>query len=297
MDSFCISNDQKVSFIINKAFLLAIPPYFVYNDFGDTMDYAKRLTQVFQTEDIKIEHVKDKGISINKYIADSGYCSRRKADELIQSGVVTLNGMTAQLGMRVEKNDIVKIDGAVVKPIEDKVYIVLNKPEGIVCTTERHIENNIVDYMHLDEVIFPIGRLDKDSRGLILLTNDGDIVNKILRVEYGHEKEYLVEVDKPLTKSFIDYMEQGVVIFNLKTKKFQQTEPCKLIQEDDTHFRIILKQGMNRQIRRMTTALGYEVVSLERIRIMHITKTGLPVGYYRYLTNDELIKLNQSIQK
>lgn len=282
---------------INKAFFFAIPINFVYNESGDNMDYAKRLTQVFQTEDVKIEHVKDKGISINKYIADSGFCSRRKADELIQSGVVTLNGEVAKLGMRVEKKDVVKIDGALVQPIEDKVYIVLNKPEGIVCTTERHIENNIVDYMHLDEVIFPIGRLDKDSKGLILLTNDGDIVNKILRVEYGHEKEYRVEVDKSLTKSFIDYMEQGVVIFNLKTKKYQQTEPCKLIQEDDTHFRIILKQGMNRQIRRMTTALGYEVVSLERIRIMHITKDGLPLGYYRYLTNDELKQLNQSIQK
>ena len=265
--------------------------------FGDTMEHAKRLTQVFQSEDIKIEHIKDKGISINKYIADSGYCSRRKADELIQSGIVTLNGSLATLGMRVEKNDVVKVNDTLIKPIEDKVYIVLNKPEGIVCTTERHIENNIVDYMNLDEVIFPIGRLDKDSKGLILLTNDGDIVNKILRAEYGHEKEYSVEVDKPLTKAFIDYMEQGVVIFNLKTKKYQQTEPCKLIQEDDTHFRIILKQGMNRQIRRMTTALGYEVVTLERIRIMHITKKDLPLGYYRYLTNDELKELNRAIQK
>lgn len=260
------------------------------------MEHAKRLTQVFQTEDIKIEHIKHKGISINKYIADSGYCSRRKADEIIQSGQVTLNGIQATLGMRVEPHDVVKIQGEIIKPIEDKVYIVLNKPEGIVCTTERHIENNIVDYMNLDEVIFPIGRLDKDSKGLILLTNDGDIVNKILRVEYGHEKEYLVEVDKPLTTAFIDYMQNGVVIFNLKTKKYQQTAPCQLIQTDDTHFRIILKQGMNRQIRRMTTALGYEVVSLERVRIMHITKAGLPLGHYRYLTNDELKQLNQSIQ-
>lgn len=261
------------------------------------MEHAKRLTQVFQSEDVKIEHIKEKGISINKYIADSGYCSRRKADELIASGIVSLNGVVATLGMRVEKNDIVKVNDTLIKPIEDKVYIVLNKPEGIVCTTERHIENNIVDYMNLDEVIFPIGRLDKDSKGLILLTNDGDIVNKILRAEYGHEKEYSVEVDKPLTKAFIDYMEQGVVIFNLKTKKYQQTEPCKIIQEDETHFRIILKQGMNRQIRRMTTALGYEVVTLERIRIMHVTKTGLPLGYYRYLTNDELKELNRAIQK
>lgn len=260
------------------------------------MEHAKRLTQVFQSEDVKIEHIKEKGISINKYIADSGYCSRRKADELIASGIVSLNGVVATLGMRVEKNDIVKVNDTLIKPIEDKVYIVLNKPEGIVCTTERHIENNIVDYMNLDEVIFPIGRLDKDSKGLILLTNDGDIVNKILRAEYGHEKEYSVEVDKPLTKAFIDYMEQGVVIFNLKTKKYQQTEPCKIIQEDETHFRIILKQGMNRQIRRMTTALGYEVVTLERIRIMHVTKTGLPLGYYRYLTNDELKELNRAIQ-
>lgn len=261
------------------------------------MEHAKRLTQVFQMEDVKIKHLKEKGISINKYIADSGFCSRRKADELIATGVVTLNDVVAKLGMRVEKEDIVKINGEKIVPILDKVYIVLNKPEGIVCTTERYIENNIVDYMNLDEVIFPIGRLDKDSKGLILLTNDGDIVNKILRVEFGHEKEYLVEVDKPLTKSFIDYMENGVVIHNLKTKKYQQTEPCKLIIEDDTHFRIILKQGMNRQIRRMTTALGYEVVTLERIRIMHITKENLPVGYYRYLTNEELKQLNDSINK
>ncbi len=259
------------------------------------MEHAKRLTQVFQMEDIKIEHIKEKGISINKYIADSGFCSRRKADELINSGIVTLNDQPAKLGMRVEKNDVVKIDGEPIKPILDKVYIALNKPEGIVCTTELYIENNIVEYMNLDEVIYPIGRLDKDSRGLILLTNDGDIVNKILRVEFGHEKEYRVQVNKPLTQSFIDYMQNGVVIFNLKTKKFQQTEPCHLIQEDETHFRIVLTQGMNRQIRRMTEALGYEVVSLERIRIMHITNTDLPVGYFRYLTNDELKKLNESI--
>ncbi|MFF2157396.1 23S rRNA pseudouridine(2604) synthase RluF [Paenibacillus chitinolyticus] len=222
---------------------------------------------------------------INKFISETGICSRRKADELVQAGRVTINGVTAELGSTAEPGDDVRIDGKPLGTKKKSVYIVLNKPVGITCTTERHIQGNIVDFVRHPERIFPIGRLDKDSEGLILMTNDGDIVNKILRAENNHEKEYIVTVNQPITNSFVQGMSTGVRILGTKTK------PCKVTRINDHTFRIILTQGLNRQIRRMCQAFGYQVHRLQRVRIMNIKLDGLPKGKWRDLSESEFTRL------
>ncbi|WP_352420091.1 23S rRNA pseudouridine(2604) synthase RluF [Proteiniborus sp.] len=222
---------------------------------------------------------------INKYISETGICSRREADKIIEEGRVTINGVTAHLGSLVESSDKVYIDG---KPIGKKrkpIYIALNKPVGITCTTERHVKGNIVDFVNHPERIFPIGRLDKDSQGLILLTNDGDIVNRILRAENNHEKEYIVTVNKPITPYFVNGMSKGVKILGTVTK------PCKIKLIDDRTFCIILTQGLNRQIRRMCQAFDYQVIKLKRIRIMNIKLGNLKIGQWRNLSRKELDEL------
>ncbi|WP_249595356.1 23S rRNA pseudouridine(2604) synthase RluF [Peribacillus frigoritolerans] len=222
---------------------------------------------------------------INKFISESGITSRRGADKWIAEGRVTINGTLAELGSQAEPGDDVRVDGKPIKVEQQNVYIALNKPIGITSTTEKHIKGNIVDFVNHPLRIFHIGRLDKDSSGLILLTNDGDIVNEILRAENKHEKEYIVTVDKPLTASFIKDMSSGVEILDTKTL------PCKVEQLTKYTFNITLMQGLNRQIRRMCSALGYEVRDLHRIRIMNIHLDGLAIGQWRDLTEDELTEL------
>jgi len=221
-------------------------------------------------------------INLNKWISDTGYCSRRAADELIRTGRVTIDGVTATLGNRIAGHEDVRVDGDRLKTKEKPVFIALNKPVGITCTTDTAIKGNIVDFVNHRSRIFPIGRLDKPSQGLIFLTNDGNIVNKILRAGNNHEKEYVVSVDKPITPEFIDRMRNGVPILDTVTKK------CKVTAEGKNVFRIVLTQGLNRQIRRMCEYLGYEVKTLNRTRIMNITLQGLPIGRWRDLTETEL---------
>ncbi|MFF2484247.1 23S rRNA pseudouridine(2604) synthase RluF [Paenibacillus sp. NPDC058071] len=218
---------------------------------------------------------------INKFISETGYCSRREADKLVDSGRVTINGEKAQLGSQAEQGDDVRIDGKRIGVQRQHVYIALNKPVGITSTTELHVKGNIVDYVGHAERIFPIGRLDKDSEGLILLTNDGDVVNPILRSEGKHEKEYIVTVDRPATDLFLKGMSEGVRILG------SMTLPCKVTRMGDRMFRIILTEGKNRQIRRMCQAFGYEVRKLKRIRIMNIHLGDLQTGKWRDLTAEE----------
>ncbi|WP_028609521.1 23S rRNA pseudouridine(2604) synthase RluF [Paenibacillus harenae] len=218
---------------------------------------------------------------INKFISETGFCSRREADKLVDSGRVTINGAVAQLGSQAELEDDVRVDGKRIGEQRHHVYIALNKPVGITSTTELHVKGNIVDFVGHSERIFPIGRLDKDSEGLILLTNDGDIVNPILRSEGKHEKEYLVTVDRPVTAEFLKGMASGVHILG------SMTLPCVITRVTDRVFRIILTEGRNRQIRRMCEAFGYHVRKLQRQRIMNIHLGGLPVGKWRDLTEEE----------
>jgi 23S rRNA pseudouridine2604 synthase len=224
---------------------------------------------------------------INKYLSEAGYCSRRAADKLIEEGRVTINGEVPLMGTKIVEGDVVKVDGkSVVKKDEKAVYLVLNKPRGIVCTTDTRVEkDNIIDFLNYPKRIFPIGRLDKASEGLILLTNDGDIVNKILRARNNHEKEYIVQVNKPIDKDFIKKMSQGVPILDTVTR------PCKVEQLTRVRFKIILTQGLNRQIRRMCEYLGYHVQQLKRVRIMNI-HLDLPNGKYREMTKEEFRELN-----
>ena len=229
------------------------------------------------------------GIRLNKYIASSGLCSRREADTLIESGKVTINGEVAAQGSKVMDGDIVLVNGMKVTPDDDMVYIAFNKPLGVTCTTDKRDPSNIIDYIGFDERIFPVGRLDKNSSGLILLTNDGSIVNKLLRAENGHEKEYLVTVNRPYDKNFIRSMESGVPVLG------QLTLPCKLKPTGDKTFKIILHQGLNRQIRRMCEYLGYKVTRLKRIRFMNITLGDLETGKWRYLTAGEKKELLKDI--
>ncbi len=224
---------------------------------------------------------------INKYIAESGACSRREADKLIEEKRVTINGRVCELGTVVEPGDLVYIDGRPVGSKRKKVYIALNKPVGIECTTDRRVADNIVDFVDHPQRVFPIGRLDKDSEGLILMTNDGDIVNKILRAENNHEKEYIVTVNKPVKDDFLQGMTEGVEILGRKTK------PCKIYSVDKTTFRIILTQGLNRQIRRMCEAFGYKVLKLKRIRIMNIRLGLLKTGHWRNITKNEMDELKK----
>lgn len=218
---------------------------------------------------------------INKFISETGICSRREADKLVAEGRVTINGVKAELGSQAELGDDVRIDGRPLGEQKKHVYIALHKPVGITSTTERHVKGNIVDFVGHRERIFPIGRLDKDSEGLILMTNDGDVVNPILRSEGKHEKEYIVTVDKPITAKFLQEMSQGVFILG------SMTLPCKVKRMGTSTFNIILTEGRNRQIRRMCEALGYKVLRLKRIRIMNIHLADLPKGKWRDLTEDE----------
>ena len=223
----------------------------------------------------------DRHISLNKYISDSGLCSRREADRLIDAGRVMLNGEVAKKGNRVMAGDVVLLDGSPVLPHKKTVYILYNKPEGIVCTTDIREPDNIISHLAYEDRIFPVGRLDKMSGGLILLTNDGDIVNRILRAENHHEKEYIVTVNKTIDDRFVKTMMTGVPILNTVTR------PCKVRMLDNNTFSIILTQGLNRQIRRMCEYLGYRVISLRRVRIMHLQAGDLAMDTWRYLTADE----------
>lgn len=228
---------------------------------------------------------------INKYLSETGYCSRREADRLLEQGRITVNGKVPEMGTKVSDQDDILVDGrSIHKTQEDHVYIALNKPVGIVCTTDTKRErDNIVDFVKHPKRIFPIGRLDKPSEGLILLTSDGDIVNKILRARNNHEKEYIVRVDKPITPQFLHKMRNGIPILGTVTNK------CEVEQIDTLSFRIILTQGLNRQIRRMCEYLGYEVKKLKRIRIMNI-KLDLPVGKWRDLTVAEMTELTSLLE-
>jgi 23S rRNA pseudouridine2604 synthase len=224
-------------------------------------------------------------VRLNKYLSESGACSRREADTLIAEGRVTINGVPATLGTQVDDGDDVRLDGDRVGAARKKtkpVYIALNKPAGITCTTERHVAGNIVDFVNHPERVFPIGRLDKDSEGLILLTNDGDIVNEVLRAEHNHEKEYIVGVDRPYGPDFIEQISAGVRLSDATTK------PCKVERLGPKMFKIVLTQGLNRQIRRMCEALGFTVEALRRVRIMHIKLGELPLGRWRQLSRQEI---------
>lgn len=232
----------------------------------------------------------EKSTRINKYLSEIGYCSRRAADNLILQNRVTINGVVPEMGTKIVTGDLVKVDGKLVSvPDEKPVYIAFNKPVGIVCTTDTKVEkNNIIDYIKYPKRIFPIGRLDKPSEGLILLTSDGDIVNKILRARNNHEKEYIVAVNKPITGEFLKKMRNGVPVLDTITRK------CQVDQLDRNRFKIVLTQGLNRQIRRMCDYLDYKVVKLKRVRIMNID-LDLPVGKWRYLSEMEMQEINKLI--
>ena len=229
---------------------------------------------------------------INKYLSELGYCSRRKADRLIEEGKVKINGKISEIGTKVDDRDLVEVEGRIIEKStkQKKIYLAFNKPVGIVCTTNREVEpDNIIDFIKYPTRIFPIGRLDKLSEGLIFLTNDGDIVNKILRARNNHEKEYIVSVNRPINREFIQTMSNGVEILETITKN------CFAKQMGPKKFKIILTEGLNRQIRRMCESLGYRVQSLKRVRIMNI-KLDIPVGKYREFTKKELIKLNELLE-
>ena len=229
-------------------------------------------------------------VRINKYLSEIGYCSRRAADKLIQDGRITVNGKLVEMGLKVTPADEITVDGSVVDQTGDKpVYIAFNKPVGIVCTTDTRVEkDNIIDFINFPTRIFPIGRLDKPSEGLIFLTNDGDIVNKILRARNQHEKEYVVTVNRPITEEFIQKMAAGVPILDTVTR------PCKVKQTHKKEFRIILTQGLNRQIRRMCEYLDYRVVTLKRVRIMNVS-LDIGKGKWRHLTKKEITEINRLV--
>ena len=227
----------------------------------------------------------EKAVRLNKYISETGVCSRREADKWIEAGRVTLNGVPAMLGHKVAQGDEVRIDGNPIGAKKKAVYIALNKPVGITCTTEAHVEDNIVRFVGHSERIFPVGRLDKDSEGLILLTNDGDIVNEILRSENEHEKEYVVSVNRPITDLSLTMLASGVKIMGVTTK------PCRVERVDAETFRLVLTQGLNRQIRRMCSALGYRVRRLQRVRIINVHVGALRAGEWRYLSDAEVAGL------
>lgn len=234
----------------------------------------------------------NQGTRINKFLSEAGYCSRRKADDLISQGRVTINGVVPEMGTRIQPGDEVHVNGRLVTlPDDEPVYIAFNKPIGIVCTTDNVVErDNIIDFIGYPKRIFPIGRLDKPSEGLIFLTNDGDIVNKILRARNNHEKEYIVTVNKPITRAFIEEMSNGVPILDTITRK------CEVEPLDRDVFRIVLTQGLNRQIRRMCEHLGFKVTKLKRIRIMNVS-LDVPVGKWRHLTEEELAEINRLVSK
>jgi 23S rRNA pseudouridine2604 synthase len=228
-------------------------------------------------------------IRINKFFTEHGICSRREADRWVESGAVTINGCVAKLGDRVSPRDVIARDGQVIPWGKAPLYIKYHKPVGVTTTSESHVPRNIIAEIGHPERIFPIGRLDKDSSGLILLTNDGNIVNEILRTEFGHEREYVVQVDRPFDQLFLDRMSRGVVVLETRTK------PCQIMRLGRDRFRIVLTEGRNRQIRRMCQALGYQVTSLHRVRIMHITVKGLGVGAWKELTSHEREQLLKAV--
>lgn len=234
----------------------------------------------------------EKRVRINKYLTEAGFCSRRAADKLIDSGRVTINGIVPELGTKITSDDVVAVDGKIIRMKRMKnIYLAFNKPIGIVCTTDTKIEKqNIIDFINYPERIFPIGRLDKPSEGLIFLTNDGDIVNKILRARNNHEKEYLVTVSQEITSDFIENMSKGVPILDTVTK------PCVVEKIDKYKFKIILTQGLNRQIRRMCEYLAYDVVRLKRIRIMNVELGDLALGQWRNLTKEELTEIDRLVE-
>lgn len=240
-------------------------------------------------------HEEQDSLRINKFLTSAGFCSRREADRLVADKRVFVDGVLAVMGTQVFANQQVAVDGVVVELSKQHKYIALNKPIGITCTVERDVEGNIADFMGFDSRIFPIGRLDKPSQGLILLTSDGDIVNKILRAENNHEKEYIVRVNKPITPNFLKNMSNGVEITNTNTNKRVRTNKCKTRQIDKFTFSIVLTQGLNRQIRKMCSELGYNVNSLTRVRIMNILLGDLKVGEWRYLTQEELSILQSNL--
>jgi len=228
-------------------------------------------------------------VRINKFLSEIGFCSRREADKLIEQGRVTINGAVPEMGTKVSANDDIRVNGKQIgEKKQARIYLAFHKPVGIECTTNTSVKNNIVDYINYPERIFPIGRLDKASEGLIFMTNDGDIVNKILRARNNHEKEYIVTVNKPITEKFIEKMSNGGPILEIVTRK------CKVTKISQFVFKIILTQGLNRQIRRMCEYLGYDVVALKRTRIINIS-LDIPVGKYRDLTTKEVEVLNQLI--
>lgn len=229
------------------------------------------------------------GIRINKFLSEVGFCSRREADKLLEQGRITINGKIPELGTKVLPTDKVRVNGTLVTEKEEpKIYLAVNKPAGIECTTNQSVRGNIVDFINYPERIFPVGRLDKDSEGLIIMTNDGDIVNKILRARNNHEKEYIVTVNKTITDRFIQRMSAGVPILDTVTKE------CRVEKISSTTFRIFLTQGLNRQIRRMCEYFDYTVVALKRIRIINIS-LDVPVGKYREITKAEMDELNRLI--
>ncbi|WP_167609287.1 23S rRNA pseudouridine(2604) synthase RluF [Maribellus sediminis] len=226
---------------------------------------------------------------LNKAISETGFCSRREADRLIEAGKVKVNGTVAGLGVQVTRTDKIEVEGKLITKEVENIYLAFNKPVGIICTTDTSIRDNIIDFIKFPERIFPIGRLDKPSEGLIFLTNDGDIVNKVLRSGNNHEKEYIVSVNRKVTQTFVRQMSEGVPILETVTKK------CKVERISDYTFRIVLTQGLNRQIRRMCSYLGYEVTRLQRVRIMNINLDGINVGEYRHFTASETEEINRLV--
>ena len=233
--------------------------------------------------------MESQSVSLNKFISSTGICSRREADKLIEAGRIKINGKKAEKGNRVESSDVVKLDGKKIGSQAKSIYLVLNKPPGITCTTDHSDRDNIVDFIGLKKRIFPVGRLDKASSGLIILTNDGDIVNQILRKENKHEKEYIVTVNKDVTDRFVKRMSNGLPILGTKT------DPCQVTKIGKSKFKIVLRQGLNRQIRRMCEFLGYKVYTLKRIRIMHLELGELKQGHWRYLTSKEFSRMKKEI--
>lgn len=225
---------------------------------------------------------------LNQYISSSGYCSRRRADRLIKEQRVTVNGESIPFHYRINDGDQVEVDGELIQGKENDIYIMLNKPPGVTCTAASHIEGNIIDFMNYPERIFPVGRLDKQSEGLILLTDDGSIVNDLLKEEHHEEKDYVVTVDRVITEEFIENLSAGVNIYNPRKKAYTMTKQCAVVQIDETSFRITLSQGLNRQIRRMCRRFQYTVTKLQRVRIKNLALGSLALGEWRYLTLEEV---------
>ena len=261
------------------------------------MKYAKQVGNKKQKFHQIIIHEPTVAVRLNKFISSSGYCSRREADKLIEQGFVYIDGELALMGSKVVEGQEVIVDGKRINKQENLIYILLHKPKGITCTTDLKDRTNIVSYMNYDIPIFPIGRLDKDTTGLILLTNDGDIVNKILRSSNEHEKEYIVRVNRRVTNDFINAMQQGVTIYNAVSNAYQKTKPAIVKQIDNYTFSLVISEGLNRQIRRMCTALNYRVDKLKRVRVMNIELKDLEEGCWRYIQKEELEVLNLMLHR